>query len=92
MPEWYNSGNASYPLGIVKAPAETVMVYEGANQASMYVSAAATPGSPDEFCKVSALCGVANCAHNDGANIGFIDGHAKWNGGQTMVRQDIRLP
>ena len=93
MPEWYNGGNASYSLGTVKAPAETMLTYESANSASNYISAAATPSTPDEFCLVRSICGgAANCRHNDGANIGFCDGHAKWMGAVTMVRQDIRLP
>ncbi|MEN6304705.1 MAG: H-X9-DG-CTERM domain-containing protein [Armatimonadia bacterium] len=92
MPEWYKLGNSAHSLGEVKAPAETMLLFEYNGTASRYISAAANGTLPDEFCSIGAICGTTRCVHNDGANIGYCDGHAKWGGQSTLVRQDIRKP
>ena len=88
MPEWYLGGNAAHAMAKVSAPAEALMVFES-NYFSNYISVAGSPSTPDEFCRVSAM---GLCPHNEGGNLAFCDGHAKWLKSTSMVRQDIRTP
>jgi prepilin-type N-terminal cleavage/methylation domain-containing protein/prepilin-type processing-associated H-X9-DG protein len=92
-------GTVGLSLGAVKAPAECIMVYDrslsaavGSTGASFYISDPphlANPGDPNEYSKVNRF---ASCLHNDGANFGYYDGHAKWAGGAAEVMTDTNYP
>lgn len=92
-------GYVGLPLGNIKSPAECVFVFDrsvstavGATGASTYVSDpphAGNPSDPNEFTRVSRF---ATTRHNDGANLGFFDGHAKWASGNSEVMTDTNYP
>lgn len=77
----YNPRLAGIASGTVAQPANTIAVFDGwgamdsggwtnANLANVL------SGTPDAVA-TSALCTTVR-RHNDGANLGFVDGHAKW--------------
>ena len=92
-------GYAGLPIGEVRAPAECILVYDktvsttvGATGASTYVSDlphGQNPGDPNEYTQVSRF---ATTRHNDGANLGYYDGHAKWMAGTAQVMTDTNYP
>jgi prepilin-type processing-associated H-X9-DG protein len=60
--------------------------------ASTYVSLAphgANPSDPNQITRVNLF---AVTRHNDGANFGYYDGHAKWAAGQSTVATDAYYP
>jgi len=76
-------------MGAIRAPAACIAMYDGGGRyASKYVSDpphARSPVDPNEYSRVDRF---AAPRHNDGANFGYYDGHAKWSGGAAEVRTD----
>jgi len=75
----YHYHTIDLPLGKVDRPAETIFIAD-----SERWTASETQGSPGKTIykpAYSTYCsptGGVKCRHNDGANWGFFDGHAKW--------------
>ncbi|MEN6549344.1 MAG: DUF1559 domain-containing protein [Armatimonadia bacterium] len=77
----YNSKLAGQAQGVVMQPANTIAIFDGWGAMDTGgwtdVSLANTiSGTPDAFA-TAAVCTTVR-RHNDGANVGFVDGHAKW--------------
>jgi len=92
-------GYVGVSVGAIKAPSECILMFDqsvaatvGSTGASTYVSDpphAGNPGDPNEYTRVNRF---ATCRHNDGANFGYYDGHAKWVQGTAMVLTDTNYP
>lgn len=93
-------GYVGLAMAQIKAPAECVLLFDrnadttvgSSGGASTYISDpphAGNPGDPNEFTRVNRF---ATTRHNDGANLGFYDGHAKWLAGSAEVMTDSNYP
>jgi len=80
-------GNGGCPLGKILRPAEIVIMADSTERSGSvcyYVGNANFPGYP--YRSAGYICGGTDPRHNDGVNIGFLDGHAKWTkAGPTNV-------
>jgi prepilin-type processing-associated H-X9-DG protein len=78
-----SAGLAYAPMGDVKVPATTVMLYDGWTWDSTWVpsdQAALVSGQPGSSAvNWNYVHWNMVRRHNDGANECFVDGHAKWN-------------
>jgi len=76
-----DNGNGQ-KLGTIQMPASTVMMGDGSRNAPYFRGQA--PGTCPTNEGISNW-GCIPARHNDGANFGFCDGHAKWYSYQGMV-------
>jgi prepilin-type N-terminal cleavage/methylation domain-containing protein/prepilin-type processing-associated H-X9-DG protein len=72
----YYFANANMSLGSIDVPAETCLVAEGIQRPYVYTPAAVSPC----YLTVTEARLQGGCRHNEGMNIGYVDGHAKWVG------------
>jgi len=92
----YNSSNAGL-MAIIKRPAETVILGDCCH--GMGDSwRVAWPETPGGWSSSPRKCDLARSAendeyarHNGGNNLGMVDGHAKWMGGQSFYSQRGRI-
>jgi prepilin-type N-terminal cleavage/methylation domain-containing protein/prepilin-type processing-associated H-X9-DG protein len=71
----YGYGGAS--LAAFARPAETVVIGDSrGDRGCYYLGNAHFPGAP--FRGPGYVCGGTDPRHNDGINVGYADGHAKW--------------
>jgi prepilin-type N-terminal cleavage/methylation domain-containing protein/prepilin-type processing-associated H-X9-DG protein len=92
-------GLAGISMGAIKAPSECILMFDqsvydtaGATGASTYISDpphGANPSDPNEYTVVSRF---STTRHNDGSNLGYYDGHAKWASRSTQVLTDTNYP
>ena len=61
-------------LGSIDAPAETCLMAEGIQRPYIYYVGTASP----YYLNVAEARMLGGCRHNEGMNIGYVDGHAKW--------------
>jgi prepilin-type N-terminal cleavage/methylation domain-containing protein/prepilin-type processing-associated H-X9-DG protein len=66
----YNYNIYNYSLGQIQYPAETVLMCEGGERPYVYSSGA--------YLNPAASRMILGCRHNEGMNVGFVDGHGKW--------------
>lgn len=66
------SAGAAATLAEVTHPAQTIMMGESENRVTIYAPLS------QSFIETYCLPRMREDAHNDGANYGFVDGHAKW--------------
>lgn len=93
-------GYVGLAMSAVKSPAEVIFVYDAGpfslaaatTGASTYVSDAPHGANPSDPNQVTRVNRFAAARHNDGANFGYYDGHAKWAGGQSNVATDAYYP
>ena len=81
-----SSGSTSYTMAQVAKPAETVAICDSNNPAAYYYNRSSrfTSNSYNGWDPNNPSGGAA-LRHNEGANFGFADGHAKWVKGTTVV-------
>lgn len=64
--------NYAYSLGQFRKPAEFMVVMDGTNYCFHHHTHTNNTGTPGSY------SAAIDPRHNDGVNIGFLDGHAKW--------------
>jgi prepilin-type N-terminal cleavage/methylation domain-containing protein/prepilin-type processing-associated H-X9-DG protein len=72
-------GNGGCPLAKILRPSEIAIMADGSeisNGVCYYVGNANFPGYA--YRSAGYVCGGTDTRHNDGVNVGFADGHAKW--------------
>lgn len=69
----YYFNSTGRTLGSIDAPAETCIVAESIERPYVYYV-----GSGPYYLNVTNARMLGGCRHNDGMNIGYVDGHAKW--------------
>ncbi|MEN6549088.1 MAG: DUF1559 domain-containing protein [Armatimonadia bacterium] len=74
----FGSTNAVVALGAVQRPAEILFMADQYNEHSCCIYASDSAASPATHNGHNATHGGVGTRHNDGANVGFVDGHAKW--------------
>jgi prepilin-type N-terminal cleavage/methylation domain-containing protein/prepilin-type processing-associated H-X9-DG protein len=86
-PSGYQLPPDVYSLGDVKSPAETVCVVEAGNYlAYRPLQYAATWDTANTYFANN----YKGCRHNNGANVAFCDGHAKWmSGTQYLLDENL---
>lgn len=67
----YNYYLYSYPQSMLQYPAETVMACEGIERPYIYASG-------NKLASTNARM-IGGARHNEGMNLAFVDGHAKWS-------------
>jgi prepilin-type N-terminal cleavage/methylation domain-containing protein/prepilin-type processing-associated H-X9-DG protein len=93
----YNTWLANQRLGSVPAPAGRIVVSDARHWAipACYPGNVAYPtyGAGYSPCGASDPANwiASHTRHNGGSNIGFVDGHAKWMAGQTIIGEAASL-
>ena len=88
--QWAGCIPNSTSLGAIGSPAQTILIYDGLGTMDAWwpaqTQADLVSGTPSG---ASTIATAANEAivrrHNDGANCGYLDGHAKWNNSVTAA-------
>ncbi|MGE5531778.1 MAG: DUF1559 domain-containing protein [Bacteroidota bacterium] len=75
---YFNSTNRT--LGSIDLPAETCLVGEAIERPYVYYVGSASP----YYLDVNSSRMLGGCRHNEGMNIGYVDGHAKWQGKTSL--------
>jgi len=76
--------NTPQPIGKIYYPAEMYLIVDGSPNSFMHVPKNAWP----TVCACADA--VAPWPHNEGTNVGYCDGHGKWQAGQSVVN-NVRL-
>jgi prepilin-type processing-associated H-X9-DG protein len=77
------------PISVVLKPAETMIIADKGNSNRYYLDTRVTwvasrPGLATDTTNADGRASIALDRHNEGANCGFADGHAKWLKGSNI--------